>query len=158
MSVFNAAEVMEMGIEKEKKRRDFYRMVAERFTDDKMKNLFTKLENWEESHIKKFTKIRDSVKQSGATDSYPGEFSAYMDNLITDELYSVVNAGDFSRKVKDPLTAIQIGISFEKDAILFFNEIIGFSEEVFRGKIKELIDEEKMHIVYLSKLKSEYIK
>ena len=158
MSVFNAAEVMDMGIEKEKKRRDFYRMVAEKFNDAKMKDLFTKLKDWEESHIKRFTEIRDSLKQGETKDSYPGELSAYMDNLITGELYSVADPEHFSQKVKDPLTAIQIGINFEKDAILFFNEVMGFSEEIFRGKIRELIDEEKTHIVYLSQLKSNFVK
>jgi len=145
-----------MGIEKEKKRRDFYGMVADKFRDALMKDLFTKLKDWEEAHIKRFSRIRESLKQSAAKESYSGELAAYIDNILDSELYNVVNPDNFSAIVVDPLTAIQYGISFEKDAILFFNEVLGFSEDMFRDKIKELINEEKMHIVYLSDLKKKY--
>jgi rubrerythrin len=54
-NVFNAAEIIDMGIEKEKKRRDFYALVAESFSDEEIKGLFTKLRDWEETHIEKFS-------------------------------------------------------------------------------------------------------
>ncbi len=158
MSIFNAAEVIEMGIEKEKIRRDFYGLVAERFDDKDMKDLFTRLRKWEEDHIKRFGEIKAGISQTTATDSYKGELADFIRTLIDDKLYRDVSAEDFSARIKDPITAIQYGIGFEKDAILFFNEMLTATEPVFRKAIHELIKEEKQHIVYLVQLRDKYEK
>lgn len=151
-NLFNAAEVMDMGIEKEKKRRDFYGLVAGNFNDKEMKGLFTNLRDWEEEHIKKFTEIKKSVKEPEATDSYPGELSDYIKSLVDDRLYKEVSPDSFSKNVKTPLSAVQYGIGFEKDAILFFREILPFMD-AHKDAVQKLINEEKRHVVYLTELK-----
>jgi rubrerythrin len=153
MNVFNMSEIVDLGIEKEKKRRDFYGLVAERFSDKNMKDLFTRLRDWEEEHIKKFTGIRNSIKDIRETENYEGEFDSYMQALLDDKLYSDVSPEKFSANVKTPLDAILYGIGFEKDAIIFFNEIVNYTVDARKGIIKELIEEEKQHIVYLAALR-----
>ncbi|MBU1061198.1 MAG: hypothetical protein KJ952_00535, partial [Candidatus Omnitrophica bacterium] len=111
------------------------------------------LRDWEEAHIKKFTEIRKSVKELEATDSYPGELADYMDSLVDDTLYKEVSPSEFSKNVKDKLSAIQYGIGFEKDAILFFREMLSFIASSNKDAIQKLIDEEKKHVVYLTELK-----
>ena len=54
-NVFNAAEAIDMGIEKERKRRDFYGYAAQNFKEKDMVELFSHLRDWEDTHIKKFT-------------------------------------------------------------------------------------------------------
>jgi rubrerythrin len=154
MSLFNAAEIADIGIEKEKKRKEFYARVAEKFTDKDIKTLFTQLRDWEDTHIKKFSEIRDKISQSEATDSYPGEMSDYVKSLVDDTLYKEVSPAQFAKKVTTPLSAIQYGIGFEKDAILFFNEFMAVALDSDKGTIKQLIEEEKEHIVFLSNLKN----
>ena len=155
-NVFNIAEVIDLGIEKEKKRRDFYGLVAEKFRDKAMKNLFSKLRDWEEEHIKRFGVIRNSTKAEEAKESYQGEFAAYMEALVDDKLYRQVSAGEFAKNVKTPKSAIQYGLGFEKDAILFFNELLKYMEPYQTDKVRELIEEEKEHIIYLAELKRKY--
>ncbi|MDD5437469.1 MAG: ferritin family protein [Candidatus Omnitrophica bacterium] len=155
-NVFNAAEVIDMGIEKEKKRRDFYGFAAEKFKEKEMKELFGRLRDWEEAHIKKFIEIRNSVEDYEISESYQGEFAAYIKSLVDDMLYSQVSSGWFAENVKTQLTAIQYGIGFEKDAILFFNELLKYMNPAHKGKIEELIGEEKKHLVYLTELKKKY--
>lgn len=155
-NTFNIAEVIDMGIEKEKKRRDFYGRVSEYFKEDDMKKLFSRLRDWEGEHIKKFNAIRDTVKIDESQESYEGELAEYMKALVDDELYSQVSAKEFSKNVKTPRSAIQYGIGFEKDAILFFNELLKYMEPVHTEKVLTLIDEEKKHIVYLSQLRQKY--
>jgi rubrerythrin len=156
MNIFNIAEVIDMGIEKEKKRRDFYGLVAERSRDERIKNLFFRLKTWEEEHIRRFGSIRDSAKAEEAQESYEGEFAAYMKALVDDKLYRQVSAKEFSKNVKSPVAAIQYALGFEKDAILFFNELLKFMEPYQTDKVRELIEEEKRHIIYLAKLKKKY--
>lgn len=157
-NLFNAVEIIDMGIEKEKKRRDFYGLVAERFEDKEMKDLFSRLRDWEETHIKKFTEIKNSISESESetTDSYSGEFGAYMQNIIDEKLYKETTPAEFSSNIKTPLDAIQRGIWFEKDAILFFGELLAFMPPYHKDAVQKLIDEEKQHIIYLSQLREKF--
>lgn len=155
-NVFTAAEIIDMGIDKEKKRRDFYGYVADKFKDKEMKELFSRLRDWEDAHIKKFTEIRDSTQDYEIAESYEGEFGAYIRFVVDDILYKQVSREWFAENVKEPVTAIRYGIGFEKDAILFFNELMTYMMPPHKKKIKELVGEEKKHLIYLSELKKKY--
>lgn len=158
MNIFKIGEVVDMGIEKEKKRRDFYCLAAENFKENKELNeLFARLRDWEESHIKKFTEIRNRVE--GRTfESYPGELSDYMRSLVEDRLYREVSVDSFKNNVTSPAEAIDYGIAFEKDAILFFVELLPYIGAKNTEVINTLIGEEKKHIVYLSEMKNRLLK
>jgi len=157
-NVFNAAEVIDMGIEKEKKRRDFYGLVSEKFKDKEINSLFSRLRDWEDEHIKKFSQIRDEVKGSEITESYQGEFGSYIRAMVDDRLYSEASPSGFAKNVKTPLDAIRYGIGFEKDAILFFDELIQYMSAHNKDKIEKLINEEKQHIIFLNELRKRYEK
>ncbi len=155
MNIFNTVEVIDMGIEQEKKRRDFYGLAADKFTDEKIRELFTRLKEWEEIHIKKFTEIRNGVQEFETTPSYSGELEDYMNSLVDDRLYGKVSVSEFSKNIKTPLSAVSYALGFEKDAILFFGEIMPYVDEANKDKIEELISEEKKHVIYLTQLKRE---
>lgn len=155
-NIFSAAEIIDMGIEKEKRRRDFYGYVADNFKEKDMKDLFSRLRDWEEEHIKKFTEIRNSSKTYETSESYDGEIASYMKYLVDDMLYRQVSAQWFTANVKEPLAAIHYGIGFEKDAILFFSELARYMTGPDKNRIEELIGEEKKHLIYLSELKKKY--
>jgi rubrerythrin len=156
MGLFNAPEIADIGIEKEKKRRDFYNQVAEMFKEnDQIKELFAKLRDWEETHIEKFTEIRSRTKEVEATEKYPGELNDYIKTLLDDTLYKEVSPAEFSKKIDSPLTAIRYGIEFEKDAILFFNEFLPHTTSSDKDIIQQLANEEKQHLIYLAQLKKD---
>jgi len=152
-SIFNAPEIIDVGIEKEKKRMAFYDLVSKKFEVNQMKELFERLRDWEKEHVEKFSRIKENIKESQTGESYAGEMSDYANALLDDTLYKQVSAGEFSKNVKTPLAAIQYGISFEKDAILFFSEMLASMADHDKDTIKTLIGEEKQHIIYLDQLK-----
>ena len=49
-------------------------------------------------------------------------------------------------------------MGFEKDAILFFNELLRYMTPHHKEKVQELIEEEKKHLIFLSELKQKYAK
>ena len=155
-NLFNAAEVIDMGIAKEKKRRDFYALCAKKFKDGDLRQLFYRLESWEDEHVKKFTEIRASLEGSEVVESYQGEFEAYIRSLVDDMLYKQVSAANFAKYVRNPLAAIRYGMGFERDAILFFGELLRHMTPLNREKIAELINEEKKHLIYLAEIKTKY--
>ena len=156
-NVLSILDVVDLGIEKEKARRDFYALVAERFDDAEMKKLFGQLRDWEAIHVKRFTKIKSSLKPAPRVESYPGEMEAYMRSLVDDRFYSEVSPDHFSSHVRTPLNAINYGISFEKDAILFFMEMIKYVQSDNKDTIMELMEEERMHVIYLENLRKKYV-
>lgn len=152
-NAFYLIEVVDMGIEKEKARRDFYGLVSKNFAEKEIKDLFIRLRDWEEAHIEKFTEIKNTLKESETTESYPGELKAYIKALVDDKLYKDVSASEFSKNIKTPLSAIFYGMGFEKDAIIFFSELARYVNSADKDVIEKLIDEERKHIVYLNELK-----
>lgn len=157
-NVLSIKNVVDLGIEKEKVRRDFYGQVAGHFQDNDMKKLFSQLRDWEDVHVQKFTIIKESLNASPVHESYPGELEAYMQSLVDERFYSEVTVESFGRNVKTPLDAIHYGIAFEKDAILFFMEISRYIQSDKQDTIIELMEEERSHVIHLVKLKKKYIK
>ena len=155
-NIFKVSEVVDIGIEKEKQRRDFYGAVADHFENEDMKSLFRRLRDWEENHIKKFTSIRDDLKETKPVESYPGELDEYMKALVNDKLYNQVSPDSFSSNVKNPLQAIDYGIEFEKDAILLFAELARLVKTSKKDVLMQLIEEERQHIMYLNKLRKKF--
>lgn len=155
-NLLKLVDVVDIGIEKEKARRDFYAQVAEHFGDEEIKQLFTRLRDWENGHIKKFEAVRGRLSEPQLVESFPGELEAYMDALVDDKLYSEVTADSFPEHVKTPVEAIQYGIGFEKDAILLFTELMSRVQEADKSIIQDLIAEERTHVVHLIKLRKKY--
>ena len=156
--IFHIAEVLDLGIEKEKKRRDFYALVAERFQEKDMKELFTQLRDWEETHIKKFSQLRTNISEPSTAEAFPGQLKEYMDVLVNEKLYGEISPSLFATKVTSALTAIDYSMGFEKDAILFFSGLLSVVPSYNRDIVEELVEEEKRHLVFLSALRKKYVK
>jgi rubrerythrin len=155
-NLLQPAEIVEIGIEKEKKRRDFYALAAERFKGEKeLAALFTRLRDWEVEHIRKFEAIRDSVKKAQYTESYPGETEGYMEALVDGDLYAKITPERFGEIVKTAADALDAGIGFEKDAILFFSQLARFIDSANGEIVDRLIKEEQQHMLYLFNMKKE---
>jgi len=153
MSMYAVNEIIEMTLEKEVMRRDFYAEAAKKFRNSKAKKLFSDLERWESIHVSKVKELKERLKLSPLIDSGLGELHSYLRSVVDSKLYTSVSMKDLLKGVKSVQEAITYAIGFEKDAILFFNEFLPF----FIGKdekvIKKLIDEEKNHIRHLFRMK-----
>ena len=154
MSVLQPSDIVDIGIEKEIKRRDFYALAAEHFSDNAdLAALFGKLRDWEEGHIKKFERIREDVKGGNYAESYPGEIHEYMAAVVEGDLYENLDTESFALNVKTPEVALEAGIGFEKDAILFFGGLANFVDPKAREVIEKLISEEQQHMLQLFEMK-----
>lgn len=154
MAILQPSDIVEIGIEKEKKRRDFYALAAKQFAGKPdLAALFGRLRDWEEGHIRRFEKIRDTVAGGSYAESYPGEIEEYMQAVVDSDLYSDLTPEAFAKTVKTPADALDRGIGFEKDAILFFGGLSSFLDKKSKEVVDELIAEEQMHMVQLFEMK-----
>ncbi len=153
-NVFSATEVVEMGIEIEKNGRDFYSGVARLSKGTDAKQAFEFLGKEEEKHIARFETILSQIKKYEPSQAYPGEYFAYIKTLSGEHVFTKKNKGaDIAKGVKGDAEAVDLGIGFEKDSILFYNEMKRFVLEGEQKIIDKLLEEEKEHLRKLTELK-----
>jgi multimeric flavodoxin WrbA len=153
-NIFSAGEIVEMGIEIEKNGRDFYNAVTALSNTPAIKEVFKYLAGEEEKHIKVFENILSEIKKYEPSEAYPGEYFAYLKALSEEHVFTKKRKGlDIAKKVKNDKEAIELGIGFEKDSILFYYEMKKVVLEGEHKAIGALIEQEQEHLRKLSELK-----
>ncbi len=153
-NIFAGSEIAECGIQIEKNGRDFYRAVSEGSKVKKAREVFDYLAGEEEKHIVIFQRILDSVEKYEPAEAYPGEYFAYMNALASDYVFTRKDKGaEIARTVKSDVQAIEMGIGFEKDSILFYEGMKKVVPDSDHAVVDGLIGQEQNHLMQLSKLK-----
>jgi len=157
-NIFGGSEIVEMGIQIEKNGRDFYNTLVKRSKNQKAKNIFDFLSGEETKHISVFQKILDSVNKYEPPEAYPGEYFAHMKALASSYIFTKANNGAvIAEKTKSDKEAIDLGVGFEKDSILFYTEMKKVVPEYDAKLIDQLITQEQDHLTKLTALKKEVI-
>ena len=141
----SAHGILDLAIEKERRRRIFYAIASELGTNADMKALFHFLAEEEDRHIDIFLQIRNSLSAETEEENW-GDKSAYLDAIHDDRLYSKMDSREFVQLAVDNWNAFRLAIGFEKDAILFFTEFLPHLSEENSRIVRGLIAEEKGHI------------
>lgn len=153
-NIFAGSEIVEIGIEIEKNGKDFYDVLAKQSKNKKAAELFKFLAGEEERHIAVFKKILDSVERYIPQESYTGEYSAYMKALGGEYVFTKKDKGSaIAKKINNDKEAVDMGIGFEKDSILFYIEMNQSVQEDGHEAIERLIREERSHLEKLTALK-----
>ena len=153
-NIFAGSEVMGMGIEIEKNGRDFYATVAMQSKNQKAKEIFKYLMGEEEKHIVVFQKILDSVHKYEPPEAYPGEYFAYMSALASEYVFTQKDKGEeIAKDTRGDKEAVDTGIRFEKDSILFYEGMKKVVPERDHEAIGELIAQEQSHLRQLYDVK-----
>lgn len=143
--VFVLEDILNALIELEVYGDKLYTNLADNAKDLETKNLFTELADQEMKHKAIYEKFKDElVFKSDINEDY----QAYLISLVK----SNVNISDLKIKAYTYDQALNIGIQLEKDTIIFLNELNGIIEPA-QSAIKDLIDEEKKHLMILLQLK-----
>lgn len=154
---YNAEELLELAIQIEKNGKEYFLGMAEKTDNEHVKEVFGYLAKEEQSHLENFVAIREKLSQREE------EFQV-ADEYTTPEMYGYVKAmfdgrifpnlksfAEVANEIKTDEQAVYHAISFEKDTILFFSEIMRMlgEQDENRSLIEELIRQEKIHIARL---------
>lgn len=155
---FNADELMELAIKIEKNGKEYFAAMAEKSANKEVKNIFEYLCREEQSHLDHFVQIRNKLAETRQepfeiADEYnTPEMISYLDAMSDGRVFpNLVSHNELTVEIKTDEQAIYHAISFEKDTVLFFGEIlslIGRDDENYK-LIEELIRQEKIHIARL---------
>lgn len=153
-NIFSGSEIVEIGVQIEKNGYDFYHSLLGQSKSPKAKELFAFLADEEQRHIKVFQKILAGLEGYQPAESYPGEYFAYMSTLAQGYVFTKEGKGlEIARGVTDEKQAIDLGVGFEKDSIVFYE---GMKKVVPKDDLKvidQLIAQEQNHLKILLELK-----
>jgi len=154
MSVFTAAEAIEMAMEIEKNGEVFYNEAAARVDDERAKALFEDLAAQEVGHYRAFEKMLGGAQPAlelpaAEYDQYDTYVKATLDNAL---FAGPEKAATLAKQAEDWQTAVRAAIGFEKDTLLFFYDLRDMVREADREIVSHIIREEKKHLRRLAKM------
>lgn len=150
-------KVFEMALQIEKMGHDFYKTMAHNATSLKLKNGYEQLAEEEKKHIDGYKQLQDSIEKidTSRIENWD-EVAQYFKALIDTKVFPTSpEKNTLIEELKDEVGAIHISISFEKDTILFLQELSRWIYAEDKKIIEKFIDEEKGHILKLLQMKNE---
>lgn len=154
---YAGSEVLRMAVEIEKKGKAFYDGVVAAVKDARTQDIFQYLADEEVKHEKLFTKMLADVEpQADGSPFDESEMTAYFRSLIDRKIFPDGDEGAaMKQEMGNPSSAIRVALSFEKDAILFFHELLAVTREAGKKSVEMVIAEEREHIRRILELKEE---
>lgn len=153
-NIFAASEIIEIGIQIEKNGRDFYNTLTKQSKHPVAKGIFKYLAGEEEKHILAFQGILEKVEKYEPQGLDADTYFAYMNALASEYVFTQENKGEaVAKTIKDEKEAIDKGIGFEKDSIIFYEGIRKVVPAYDIEPIDKLIAQEQKHLRQLVELK-----
>lgn len=153
-NIFAASEIVELGIQIERNGQDFYNLVAQQAKNPKAQEIFKYLALEEEKHINVFKKILSLLNKYEPPEVYSDEYLAYMRALASEHVFTEEGKGkEIAKGVKTDREAIELGLGFEQDSIIFYEGMKKVVPQDEHKIIDELILQEQNHFRQLTELK-----
>ena len=153
MGAFYAREILDAVIRIEQNGRIFYEKVAESQNEKEVRDLFSFLSDQESKHIlecrefgKGLAPIPDDMERE--------DFGLYLDNLTAENVFKEDGSGEKQAlEVKTEIEAVELGIRFEKEALLLLHEFRTLVRSKESDFIDKMIQWERGHLVKLVRMK-----
>ncbi len=150
---FSASELINIAIGIERRGITFYDIMA-RSTDNEMaREVFQNLTDMERGHIQIFEDMlgeADKYPSETATEEYAGYLQALIDSAVfTDDMIT----SEMATQADSDIKAVELGISAEKDSILFYYQMRDIMPQTALPMINRIIAEEKSHLHQLAEAK-----
>jgi len=155
--MFKPGEVYQFAIKIEENGEGFYRKIVEKMEDEEVQNLFQFLADEEVKHKEIFKNMLGKIEDYHPPESYPGEYFNYLKSYAENLIFSVDQLNRELEDINSPLSAINYGIKKELNTISYYNEIKNIVSDNEINKIESIINEERKHVVKLSKMKEAVI-
>jgi rubrerythrin len=151
---FDDLEAVKIATAMEQSGLDFYTRAAEKTADPYVKKMFLRLAGEERQHLTLFEELQKKLSQeprhpAGVEDD---ETAAYVQHLVDSHVFS--EKGTPARllaEAADDIAALAVGIRAERDALLFYQEMINFTDsQAAVAAFEQIIAEERQHLAILA--------
>lgn len=145
-------DVIKIALQIERTGKAIYETAVKQTQPPALTDLFQFLAKEEDSHIDTFEKIYDNFKITGkGFEISRPEDILYLETLSKSQIFQD-KAINKVLDVQEPLQLINLALSFERDAMLFFMKLYRMVCAEDRELISKLIKEEEGHIVKLTEI------
>jgi rubrerythrin len=152
--VYTSKDVIEMAVQAKARGVELYLALARNSENYHVGQLFTELAKDEQKHKLELEKWLDYLSGDKREEAYPGERALYLKALVDSNTY---NCNAVQKKVLETTIseeeALQAGITFEKDFMLFLHDLKHHVAKGGESTIDSLIEEEISHFREIFHLK-----
>jgi rubrerythrin len=158
---FSASEIFDLAVQTERNGRAFYEAAAAAATDPAVQRIMRNLAHAEGEHEATFRRLRDEAYPAEGAETAEALPEAYA-NELAENMLALLRA----RVLPDEATGLRVvaelpndtaaldfAIAFEKDTILFMQQMRELVPEADREPIGVLIQQEHIHVRLLQQLK-----
>ena len=150
-----ANEIVKMSVDEETAGEVFYRAWSGHTSNPKVKAEAARIADMEKQHREIFGKLLAEFGEPGGPETHAGEYQEYIDALMADkEFGGPEEAGKLAGSLSD-LEAINTALNTEQKALLLYAFLEKQLDEADRPTIAGVIEEERTHVVDLTRLKME---
>lgn len=147
-------ELIHFGMQIEERGFKFFQGMAAGAADPEVKKVFELLSDEEEKHYSVFEKMMMEIKTYDPPEYYMDEYEAYVWSLAKNHvLTGKAGPEEFLEKVKNPVDAVDLALTIEKDTIIFFVALKKIVPKEGQKTLDLLIEQENLHIKSLTELK-----
>ena len=154
--VFSGNELIDIAIGIETRGITFYDIMAKSTDNEIASQVFQNLADMEREHIRIFQEMLDEadkyqpLEDKNEEEEYASYLQALIDNAVfTDDMIT----SEMATQADSDIQAVELGISAEKDSILFYYEMRDIMPQQALPMINRIITEEKSHLRQLSEVK-----
>lgn len=155
-NTFNGLEILKIAILMEEEGRNFYTNGA-KHTTGKIKDFLLAAAGQEFFHKEQFTKLYNDLSNRKDVDYdylFDAEVTSYLKALIEDKVFDKKEPSEDA--FKDLKSAVEYAVKSEKLTVEVYTKMYqGIAEGEVKEVLFKLIDEEKAHIDYFTKLLNE---
>ena len=149
---FSGMELLQVAVRIEENGLVFYEQLMLSAKRPELKTTYEYLAGEEKIHKQVFIKMQESAGKSYTVESYPGEEAAYLKSLADSMLFTPEKLKEMAKKVSDE-QALDLALGLEKDAVLFYTDMVGIVREQDKKVVDWVIGQEKLHIKRILDLK-----
>ncbi|MFC2066464.1 ferritin family protein [Chloroflexota bacterium] len=153
---FTADALIDIAIGIERRGIAFYDVMSKSTDNVATRSAFHYLADMEREHIRIFQNMLDEADKyqlpETSTEDYAGYLQTLTDNAVfTDDMVT----SEMATYADNDIKALELGISAEKDSILFYYEMRDIMPKRASSAMNKIISEEKTHLRQISELKKE---
>ncbi|MGB2599023.1 MAG: ferritin family protein [Candidatus Omnitrophota bacterium] len=151
---YTSKDIIEMAVQAKARGVELYLILARNSENYHVGRLFTELAKDEQKHKLELEKWLGYISGDRREEAYPGERSLYLKALVDSNTFNcdTVQKQALGTTISEE-TALQAGITFEKDFMLFLHELKQHAVKEGESTVDSLIEDEIRHFREMFHLK-----
>lgn len=154
MTLIDVRELLKIAKRDEDVGAEFYKALAEKVKDEKLRKRFLEIREQEIGHSNRFQKMLDDLSDYVPREEYAGEYEQYYGSFLSKRAYMETDdAVGMARNIETDIEGIKLALAQEKNTLLFFLEMKEFVTSGSHADfVQAVIEEERGHVTELSEM------